>query len=149
MLAGLSPVGGKCPVLSAHRMDLVKRDSLVWIEIRGGGRRSEVRLGQVGLCFEIENLECGCLGGTLAETAVVGYIVLLIQQRYASAPADGQCKVNSRIMCRVNSRRSDIDCTLTLLTPNDAKRHCCCARTIKHLNTTGMVERSGTINEVL
>jgi hypothetical protein len=99
-----------------------------------------VRLGQVGLCFEIENLECGCLGGTLAETAVVGYIGLLIQQRYASAPVDGQCKVNDRNSACVVSTHPDIDCTLTLLTLNDAKRHCCCARTIKHLNKTEIVE---------
>jgi hypothetical protein len=71
--------------------------SLVWIVIRGGGRRSEV-----GLCFEIKGLESECLGGTLAETAVVGYIVLLIHQRYASAPVDGQCKVNSRISRHVS-----------------------------------------------
>jgi hypothetical protein len=46
--------------------------------------------------------ESGSLGGTLAETAVMGYIVLLIHQRYASAPVGGQCKVNSKISRHVS-----------------------------------------------
>jgi hypothetical protein len=32
----------------------------------------------VALCFETETLDCGCFGGTLAETAAVEYIGVFI-----------------------------------------------------------------------
>jgi hypothetical protein len=60
----------------AHRTHLEKRDSLVWIETRGGGRRSEVRRG--GTSFRDRDVDCGCLGGTLGETAVVRYIISIM-----------------------------------------------------------------------